>query len=276
MIKDINEFYFTDDEYDIFAEKYQDQRTHYLEHARKDIQNKLLELNKEILKELPKRNIQVYNHSNSKNITSLTFPCWWNKGKVNWLGVRYGKSPKAIKELNNLIGRGYNDPDYAFHKHACLQVNLDYKGIDIGIFHAVPDGAIDRQYLHDLIDNNNTQLLSAIQTEIDKLVGYGYEWNIWDTNIEKDKLPDFGGDNDPEKTYIFDNENKQNFFAWYIKNDRPGCYSSMLAHFPRYDSRINKANLVNTILDIFEQLYPIYKLISWDIEYKGGNVNEEK
>ena len=50
----------------------------------------------------------------------------------------------------------------------------------------------------------------------------------------------------------------------------------MLAHFPRYDSRINKANLVNTILDIFEQLYPIYKLISWDIEYKGGNVNEEK
>ena len=43
----------------------------------------------------------------------------------------------------------------------------------------------------------------------------------------------------------------------------------MLVHFPRYDKRVNTENIVDTVLDIFEQLYPLYKLISWDIEYKG-------
>ena len=52
MVKDINDLYFTDEEYDIFAEKYQCQRTKYLEDIRAQIQEKLLDLNKDILKEV--------------------------------------------------------------------------------------------------------------------------------------------------------------------------------------------------------------------------------
>lgn len=270
MVKDIDNLYFTDEEYDIFAEKYQDQRTQYTQNIRKQIKEKLLDINKEILQELPKRNMQLYNHSNPHNTTSLIFPCEFNKGKVNWLGVRYGKSPKAIRELNKIVGtRDVDDPKYAFQKHACMQVNVGYNGVDIGIFHAVPNDAIDRAYLHEHIDKNDIKLLDQINQELNNLKGYGFEWNIWDTNLEGVELPDFGGSNLPEKVYRFDVENGEDFISWYSKNDRAGCYSSMLVHFPRYDTRVDENHIVETALDIFEQLYTLYKLISWDIVYNG-------
>lgn len=270
MVKDINDLYFTDEEYDIFAEKYQNQRTKYIEGVRKQVQDKLLDLNKDILKELQVRKLEVFNHANPKNTTSLTFPCWYNKGKVNWLGVRYGKHPADIKDLNKLVGdRSADDPKYAFQKHACMQVNVGYNGVDIGIFHAVPNGAVDREYLHDHIDKNDTKLLDAILNKLESIKGYGYTWNIWDTNLEGVELPDFGGPADPESTYYFDNENDIDFLTWYDKHDKDGCYSSMLVHFPRYSEKVTKENIVNTVMEIFEQIYPLYKLLSWNIHYTG-------
>ena len=263
-------FYFTDEEYNVFAQDYQNQRTKYLESIRKETQQKLLDLNKDILRELQLRKLELFNHSNPKNTTSLIFPCWYNKGKVNWLGIRYGKHPTDIRDLNKIVGgRSNEDPKYAFQKHACMQVNVGYNGIDIGIFHAVPKEAVDRLYLHDHIDNNDTTLLDKINNELAKLKGFGYEWNIWDTSLEGVELPDFDGVNIPEKVYKFDNENEQDFISWYSKNDKSDCYSSMLVHFPRYDERISSENIVETIVTIFEQLYPLYKLISWNIHYTG-------
>lgn len=271
MVKNINNFYFTDEEFNIFAQEYQDQRTQYLETMRKEIQTKLLDLNDDILKIIHNdKKLDIFNHYNSSNITSLTFPCWFNKGKVNWLGVRYGKHPADIKALNKIVGtRSSDDPKYAFQKHACLQFNIGYSGVEIGIFHAVPEGAVDRLYLHEHITKNDTELLNQIVNEIQNLRGYGFEWNIWDTNLEGTELPNFGGMNYPEKIYKFDVENTEDFLTWYNKNDRDGCYSSMLVHVPRYDERINKDNIVKTIIDIFTQLYPLYKLISWNIHYTG-------
>ena len=44
-------------------------------------------------------------------------------------------------------------------------------------------------------------------------------------------------------------------------------WSSMLKHFPRYDEKINNANLLNTCYNIIEQLKPLYELVIW----KRGN-----
>ena len=275
MINKSTNLFITDEEFDIFVEKYQNQRTQYLESVRKEIQEKLLELNMSILEEIKNNKLQLFNHANPSNITSLIFPCCYNRGKVNWLGVRYGKHPADIKDLNKRMTFGHKtyrddkDPKYTFQKHACMQVNVGYSGIDIGIFHAVPDGAVDRLYLHEHINKNDTELLNQIVNEIQNLKGYGFEWNIWDTNLEGTELPNFGGMNYPEKIYKFDIENTEDFLTWYNKNDRDGCYSSMLVHFPRYDERINKDNIVKTIIDIFTQLYPLYKLLSWNIHYTG-------
>lgn len=269
MVKDISNFYFTDEEYDIFAEKYQNERTLYIEGIRKEVQEKLLDLNQDMLKQIRDRGLELYNHSKQQNITSLIFPCMFNKGRVNLLGVRYGKHPADIRELNKVFGKDDGDIKMGFQKHACMQINVGYNGVDIGIFHAVPNDAIDRYYLHDHIDSNDRTLLDAILNKLESLKGYGYEWNIWDTTLEGVELPDFGGTNLPEKVYHFDNENTEDFISWYKANDKNGCYSSMLVHFPRYDERINKDNIVDTSIKIFEQLYDLYKLLSWNIHYTG-------
>ena len=47
MVKDINDLYFTDEEYDIFAEKYQCQRTKYLEDTLTPQWNELVNKKKE-------------------------------------------------------------------------------------------------------------------------------------------------------------------------------------------------------------------------------------
>lgn len=269
MVKDINSLYFTDEEYDIFAEKYQNERTLYTESIRKGIQEKLLDLNKNLLELIKERKLELFNHSKQQNITSLIFPCVFNKGRVNWLGVRYGKHPADIKELNQSIGKDERDAKLGFQKHACMQINVGFNGVEIGIFHAVPNDAVDRWYLHEHIEKNDTDLIDAINKKLDELKGFGYEWNIWDTNLEGVELPDFGGTNLPEKTYRFDVENAEDFITWFSKNDRDGCYSSMLVHFPRYDARVNKDNIENTCIEIFEQLYDLYKLLSWNIHYTG-------
>lgn len=269
MVKDISNFYFTDEEYDIFAEKHQNTRTLYTEKIRKEVQEKLLDLNVDMLKLIRDRKLELFNHSKQQNITSLIFPCVFNKGKVNWLGVRYGKHPADIRELNKTIGKDEKDIKMGFQKHACMQINVGYNGVDVGIFHAVPNDAVDRWYLHDHINNNDTKLIDAILNQIEGLKGFGFEWNIWDTNLEGVELPDFGGSNLPEKVYRFDVENAEDFISWYKANDRDGCYSSMLVHFPRYDERINKDNIANTSIEIFEQLYDLYKLLSWNIHYTG-------
>ena len=126
MVKDISNLCFTDEELDIFAEEYQDQRTQYTQEIRRSIKVKLLDINDDILKELPKRNIKLYNHANPNNRTSLIFPCEFNRGKVNWLGVRYGKSPKSIRQLNKICGtRDKHDPLYSFQNHACFHLDQD-------------------------------------------------------------------------------------------------------------------------------------------------------
>ena len=66
-------FYFTDEEYNVFAQDYQNQRTKYLESIRKETQQKLLDLNKDVLRELQLRKLELFNHSNPKNTTSLIF-----------------------------------------------------------------------------------------------------------------------------------------------------------------------------------------------------------
>lgn len=263
MVKDINNFYFTDEDYDIFASELQQERNKDLEHKRKEVQKKLLDLNDEILKEIRNSGLELYNHAKPKNITSLIFPCMYNKGKVTWIGVRYGKHPVDIKELNKFLGKTETDTKLGFQKHACMQINVGYSGVDIGIFLAVPYGAVDRWYLQEHLRDNDEDMINKINAEIEKIKGYGFEWNIWNTELEDT-------DKSPEAIYKFDVENTEDFISWFKRNDCDGCYSSMLVHFPRYSEKINKDNIVETTVNIFKQLYNLYKTISWNIHYNSG------
>ena len=150
MIKDINDYYFTDEDYDLFIEEKQTQNGNVIREDRKIAQEKLLDLNSKLLPKLQiEGHMDLHNHKNPDNITSLIFPCVYNKGMVNWIGVRYGKHKDFIALLNEMLPKypTYNkygermpvkDTKRGFQKYACMQVNIGYTGVDVGMYHAVP------------------------------------------------------------------------------------------------------------------------------------------
>ena len=114
-----------------------------------------------------------------------------------------------------------------------------------------PNYAVDRMYMHEHLDDVDLQ--DKIIAEIKELQGYGYVWNI--------------GNEQENHTFDLDNEKAEDFISFYRKYDKDGMWSSMLKHFPRYDEKINNANLLNTCYNIIEQLKPLYELVIW----KRGN-----
>lgn len=253
MIKNINDFYFTNDEYDIFSKENASLGTKEIQERRNRLQEKLLQLNSELYPLILQNNLNLSTHKSSEHITSLAYPCFFNRYRVDWLGIRYGRNARDIQDLEEVINnipnyqRTREDKRLGFQKYACLQVNICYTGVEIGIFHSVPDFAVDRMYMHEHLDNKELQ--NKIIEEIRKLKGYGYVWEI--------------SNEDVVYPFDFDKEDPKDFIKFYKDNDKDGCWSMMLKHFPRYDERINKQNIVNTALEIITDLKPLYELVIW-------------
>ena len=261
MVKDIN-LYFTDEDYEVFEKSRQSSALKQEMDDRRRVRQKLLDLNAEILPIIKDKGWNLHNHYNKTNVTSLIIPHPMNKGKVNWLGVRYGKSKRELSKLNFGL-RSYKSDEVedilGFQKYTCMQINVSYTGFEAGIYFAVPHDSVDRSYLHDKID----ELKPQIVTELKKLRGSGYKWSVWNTNFDaQNSVPEFGYV-DPENSFDFDAQDPEDFIEWWKKNDVDGCYSSILMHFPRHDKRISREYIVSTITDIFSELYNFYNIISW-------------
>lgn len=268
--------YFSMDDFETFRPDVQSLNTKEIRDRRKMVQEKLLILNDDIKEYIEQEGLEIYTHPKKNHITSLIYPCTYNHNCVDWLGVRYGKAERDILELNKTfdMARGFNpgksskncadtnqNTEMQFQKHACIQVDISYDGVDVGIFHAVPWGAVDRMYLRDIIYKEDIDKMSKIQDELNNIKFYGYQWRTYNTMTSDES--------NKHSIFDFDSDNIADFFKWYQNNDIEGCYSSMMQHFPRYDERISSNNIVDTCKKVIKQVYPLYKAISWDISYKG-------
>lgn len=263
MAENIN-YYFTDEDYEVFRDDRQTSSLSAEMNKRKEIRQKLLDLNELILPIIKERKWNLHNHYKPENITSMIAPCEMNKGRVNWLGVRYGKSKRELADINFGLSRFGSDDRSAdikgFQKYTCMQVNVSYTGLDAGMYFAVPYDSIDRNYLY----TNMDKLKPEIEEVIRSLKGLGYRWSTWNVEMQKQNLvPEFGYA-DPESTFDFDVQNPEDFADWWLKHDVEGCYSSVMRHFPRRDRRIaTEDDIVENAVQVFEELYPLYKIVSW-------------
>lgn len=91
--------FFEEVDFETFNEEYIKSRTKEIENRRKKIQEKLLDINSDVRNVLIKK-YDLHNHWKTEHITSLLFPCEYNHGVVNWIGIRYGKSKAKINLLN--------------------------------------------------------------------------------------------------------------------------------------------------------------------------------
>ena len=251
--------YFNGYYYKLFRTELQDKNTRELREGRKEIQDKLLEINNDLKLKISKYNL--YPHWKKENITSLLFPCEYNHGKVNWIGLRYGRSKKEISYLNK--GREMNDPFLGFQKYNCFQIDISIDGLDMGIYHSVPNDAVDRMYVREHIEEPGFQ--KKLKPILEDLLGYGYVFSVGRLGAVSNKWETQRFEFD---AYYEENVTKE-FVLFYKKYVTDGVHSSLLYHYPRYDERIEtKEQIESEFMKHIERLYPLYNQLSWKIEIK--------
>lgn len=240
----LEDYYFNEKDYEIFEDKNISSIRPEIIAQRKIVQQKLYDINDNIKDRLEEKNL--HNHWRNENITSLIYPCAFNFGKVNWLGIRYGRSKREVNELNcNLDIRSKERK--GFQKHACFQINIEKQGIAIGLYHAVAEGAVDRMFLHQFIDEKKETIINRIT----ELQGCGFVWSIWDKIGNNYK-------------FDFDSNNPEDFIKFYKENDMDGRTSYLLYLIPKKDKRIKEqTDIENICLDIIDLLYDLYNDIIW-------------
>lgn len=249
--------YFNGYYYELFKTELQDKNTRELREGRKEIQDKLLEINNDLKSKVSKYNL--YPHWKKENITSLLFPCEYNHGKVDWIGLRYGRSKKEISYLNK--GRESNDPFLGFQKYNCFQIDISIDGLDMGIYHSVPNDAIDRMYVREHIEEPEFQ--ENLKPILEDLLGYSYRFSVGSLGAVSNKWE--------TQSFEFDAHYEDNivkeFTEFYKTYVTDGTHSSLLYHYPRYDERIEtKEQIESEFIKHVERLYPLYKQLSWSIK----------
>lgn len=240
---DLKDFYFQFHDYEILFLRNQELSDAYTMGRRKDLQDKILNIHKKVNNDMKK--IGLHCHWNQNHITTQITPSRYNKGKVSWLGVRYGKNEFEVKALN------YNatkDETLGFQKHACIQFSIGSEEFSIGLFHAVPHDAIDRSYLHKRLENSAFQ--QKIIWEIDCLKGYEFIWYIHN--------------NGNYHTFDLDKESASDFIKFYRTHDRDGVESFLSYNVSPDDEQIRTIDSINKlVLERIKLLLPLYNLLAY-------------
>ncbi|MBQ3422103.1 MAG: phospholipase D family protein [Romboutsia sp.] len=236
---DLSNLYFKYDDYEIFFPRNEGKDDISINNARTKVKDKVLEIHNEVYSKVKKLGINC--HWRKDHITSLTRPCNFNYGKVDWLGVRYGKTEYEIKALNTGADKGEG---LGFQKHACIQYAITGYGFEVNLFHSVAKDAIDRNIIHQRLRDDKFR--KCIENELIRLKGHGFVWRI----------------NDEE--FYLDRDDISEFYKFYLENDCEGKFSSLAKVFKPDDEEIKSLdNICNTIYEYIEMLIPLYNLVSY-------------
>lgn len=242
-------YFFNFCDYETFFPKHQNQDGPIINKRRDTVRKKLLTLNKQLKNEL--KQYSLYNHWASERkpefITSQIIRSDYNHNRLSWICIRYGKHRK------DAIIEGSSAERYeSFIKHACMQVSVVGDGVQIGLFHATANGAIDRNYLKEgKIDNRKVK----IHEEIKKLQGEQLVWYIYDPKSDK-----------TIHKFEIDKEDPYSFVDFYKKYDREGYESFCIYHmFPNDEDLKTKDSIIQIAKGKIAKLNPLYELMTWRI-----------
>ena len=202
-------------------------------------------LHKKIYPEARKLGVEC--HWNPDHITSMTRPCEFNKFKVAWMGVRYGKKKKEIDLLNQCLEQRDRDEIKGFQKHGCLQFCIVPGGFEVNLFLAVRHDAVDRMHIKDRMP----QLRQSITEEIRKLQGHHMTWEICTEGLSE------------YDSFDIDNEEPEDFCD-FLKKDHDGCESYLRLFFEADDETLKTSDTIaDAVVYYFELLAPLYNAMVW-------------
>lgn len=238
-------YFFTYRDYETFFIRNQKRNDTEIDRQRKEVQRKMLLLHDKIYPEVQKLGVEC--HWNSDHITSMTRPCEFNKFKVAWMGVRYGKRKKEIDELNQWLEQRDRDEIKGFQKHGCLQFCIVPNGFEVNLFLAVRHDAVDRMHIQDKMP----QLRQSITEEIRKLQGFNMTWEIHNEDTSE------------HDSFDIDREEPEGFCD-FLRKDREGCESYLRLFFEADNETLHTSDsIADAVVYYFSVLAPLYNAIVW-------------
>ncbi|SCH48847.1 Predicted HKD family nuclease [uncultured Clostridium sp.] len=239
---DFTNYYFKYSDYETFFTRNEKKDDISINKCRAEVKEKILEIHKNIYSKVKKLGINC--HWRKDHITSLIRPCTYNYGKVDWLGVRYGKTESEIKVLNMGTDKGEG---LGFQKHACIQYAISADVFEVNLFHSVPNDAFDRSTIYERLKNDRFR--NSIENELSNLKGHGFIWTI------------------NEKTFDIDKDDISQFHKFYISNDCEGKFSSLSKVFNPDDEEIKSLDSIcDIVYKYIEMLIPLYNLVSYRLK----------
>lgn len=244
---DLSAYFFKYDDYEIFFKRNQYRNDSAIAQQRKVVQDKLLSIHELVYPKVKKLNINC--HWDKNHITSLIRPCFYNNNRVTWMGVRYGKTEREVKLLNEGASK---DDVYGFQKHASLQFCIYAEGFEVNLYHAVAHGAVDRGYVHEKLEDKSYQ--KKLIEEIRKLKGNEISWCIEDFITEE------------REYFYFDERVPEDFIKFYRDQDREGKKSYLSFYFRPDSNSLKTMNAVaGLVIEKAEMLLPLYSLMAYRI-----------
>lgn len=241
--KNLHEYYFNQEDYETFNTENSKSEELFIKQRRGEVQRKLLEIHEQILPILQKMGLKC--HYNKKNITNSIVLISMNKQQLRWLGVRYWNDVSKLKILK--------DSDVGAAKFSNLQFCLTSNHFQIELFHAVPNDAIDRAYLHNHINQIQEKIIKELQSIVKKVDGM-----VWIIQNDQNQIE-----------FDFTKEEVEDFIPFYKENDQEGYFSELSIAFEPNDERIKtKEGICKLIIETFEVLLPLYLTIIDPTSYK--------
>lgn len=218
--------YFTRSDYEVFTPENAAVMTSQMAAKRKALQEKLVNLHKQIYPEVQKLGLRC--HKDSRHLTTEMIDRYTGSANT-WLLIRYNNTPTEF------------DSFASFTQFADIQYGISAdKGFSIELFLGRKDGA-DRDEAMKRLNADRTQITEAIAL----LKGFGLRWELTGGN-----------------TFDLDTNEPAAFCDWLAASDKQGGESFMTCSYAPDDDRISVQNIERELLAKIRLLLPLYKLLT--------------
>lgn len=214
-------------------------------HERKCVQIRLLELHDLLYPEIKKKRWNIDKHNSEEHIVSgidISNPFITNSLNSIWL--HYGKTDKEIKTYQKIVS---DKSLVTFINHIRLQIIISNEGNEnfiVGVWLVIGknEGSIwDRDFIRKNIISNN----AFADKFFELVISLGKEYSIFVN----------------EKTRLCNSFNSVTTFKSFILEDNSKSYFIIGKDFAPNAEEVFEENILQTVLNEFSKLYPIYELV---------------
>jgi len=223
---------------------------------REHVQNQFLWLHDQLIPYIKEQKWDIHPHYQKNHLTSSTHFIWIDTDtgqqpivdKIEWLWLHYGKSQEQLNFYKNLPGSYQftrrDDSDYsnAFYVHARIQFYLTNEYFGVWLLYTDKDRYDKSEFLKKL---TKKPFQDTYYGSLKPLYDHGYNYVVND-----EYLPLISG-LDPTELLRF-----------IRKSHAPG-YSGIQKKYTHDDPKISTENIVKTMKENLDLLYPLYDLMAF-------------